>query len=246
MTQFFMTGPLGEQVTLQVENQQDMLTKQRAWGKRGWTPGSGEIPAGGFTLPYCMSTTFDWAMIGASSFEIEGQHCVKHRGHIYKRREFEAQTGGKKMPASVKYSRGAKPTDPAHLKEGDEGGVQYVTLIVFRGGGQALSEYEIQQQQPRPQQAAPAVTPAPEKVKSDPPAAKDNRRAQYFAIVEGTPYAEDAGRAELVKAATLHITEGKRVTTSLTEALGWNDPQVTNCIMATAELWVNEMKAGAA
>lgn len=237
--QLHMTGPLGEQITLTAENLQDLQTKQRAWGKKGWTPGTGDVPAGGFVLPYCMSTTFDWAMIGAHGFEIEGQHCVRHRGHTYKRREFDAQTTGKKMPASVKYSRGAKPTDPAHLKEGDEGGVQYVTLIVFRGGGQALPEYEVPKGNSKP---------APENVKSDKPApaASDKPREKYFALVRGTEFADDAGRAELVRTATAFATRGERVTDSLTEALGWNDPDVTACILSTAESWAAQAKGSAA
>ena len=233
--QLHLTGPLGEHVTLTAENAQDLTDKQRAWGARGWTPGTGEIPAGGFTLPLCMADTLDWAMLGASEFTLEDQHCVAHRGHIYKRREFEAQTGGKKLPASVKYSRGAKPTDPPHIKEGDEGGVQYVTLITFRGGGKALKEYE---KQPRAQQRARPTQAVPPTQAAQP----DDARKRYFAIVKGTEFETDAGRAELVSTVTKHVTGGKRVTDSLTEALAWNDKAITDCIYATAETWAKDAR----
>lgn len=193
MTQLQMTGPLGEILLLPITDHAEQLREQRAWGGRGYTPGTGEIPAGGFTLPYSMANTFDWAMLGASAFEIDGQHCVKHRGHTYKRRDFEARTTGVKMPASVKYSRGAKPTDPAHIKEGDEGGVQYVTLIQFRGNGRALTEYEVQRGS-QPQQRAPQA--APEKVTSDETPAPEtigNERAAALhkllaVLLHGTEY----------------------------------------------------------
>lgn len=243
-TQLHLTGPLGEAVSLTVTDATDLHAKQRAWGKKGWTPGTGDVPAGGFTLPYCMADTFDWAMIGATAFEIEGQQVVKHRGHIYKRRDFEAQNSGKKMPASVKYSRGAKPTDPIHLKEGDEGGVQYVTLIVFRGGGNALTEYELPKQGQQQQQARPAqpVRPAQEQqaeVKSDISAL----RRKYFAIVGDTFWKGEEGRAELAATVAEHL-KLENFTGSVGDLLKLDREDVTGCVMATAENWTREFPQG--
>lgn len=132
-TQLHLTGPLGEQVTVELESAKDLYPTLGKWGRLGFY--SGETPTGGFLLPLENEIDFNWALIGGRTFTgQEGEQCVWCRGHVYKRREFEAQNTGKKMPAAIKYSRGAKPTDPPHLKEGDEGGVQYITLINFRGG----------------------------------------------------------------------------------------------------------------
>lgn len=130
--QLHLTGPLGEQITVSVTPRELYPTLER-WGRKGFF--SGEVPAGGFQLPHENEHDFNWALIGGRSFSNnDGEICVACRGHVYKRREFEAQNTGKKMPAAIKYSRGARPTDPPHLKEGDEAGVQYVTLIQFRSG----------------------------------------------------------------------------------------------------------------
>jgi len=244
MPTLHLTGPLG--TSLSVETTDDtLLSTLRKYGKTGWS--SGEIPAGGLVLPHGMADTFDWALIGARPYtNSDGEQAVMHRGHSYKRRDFEAKTTGVKMPACIKYSRGAKPTDPPHLKEGDESGVQYVTLIMFKGTGKALSQYEVPstnkptEQRQQPAQTAPLAPAAPD------PAQK--ARTQYFAIVKGTLFEQDAGRAELIEAATRHATGGQFVTKSLTEALALNDPTITRCILDTAQLWADEErgKAGAA
>ncbi|WP_373289938.1 single-stranded DNA-binding protein [Deinococcus roseus] len=41
----------------------------------------------------------------------------------------------------VKYSRGARPTDPEHLKEGEES-VRYITLITCPCNGRPLEAYQ--------------------------------------------------------------------------------------------------------
>jgi len=244
-----LVGPLG--TSLSVETTDDtLLSTLRKYGKNGWS--SGDIPAGGLVLPYCMADTFDWTLIGARPYtNADGEQAVMHRGHSYKRRDFEAKTTGVKMPACIKYSRGAKPTDPPHLKEGDESGVQYVTLIMFKGTGKALNQYEVPstnkptEQRQQPTQAPQNTPTAPDQT---PPDRTQKARAQYFAIVKGTLFEQDAGRAELIEAATKHATGGQRTTKSLTEALGWNDTEITACILATAQLWADEEngKAGAA
>ncbi|GGJ59709.1 hypothetical protein GCM10008938_52290 [Deinococcus roseus] len=45
------------------------------------------------------------------------------------------------LPKIVKYSRGARPTDPEHLKEGEES-VRYITLITCPCNGRPLEAYQ--------------------------------------------------------------------------------------------------------
>jgi hypothetical protein len=140
MPTLHLQGPLGTEISIEVEDK-ELLNALRKYGKQGWT--SGELPAGGIVLPYSMADTFDFSLIGGHEWTSpDGEDGVIHKGQFYKRRELEGvETKKMKMPPVVKYSRGARPTDPAHLKEGEEGGVQYVTLMVFRGNGRALEQY---------------------------------------------------------------------------------------------------------
>lgn len=141
MPQVHLTGPLGTSISVDIQDERDLLATLRRWGKSGWS--SGEIPAGGLVLPLAMADSFDWTLIGARPYtNAEGEAAVMYRGQSYKRRELdEVDTKKLKLPKIVKYSRGARPTDPPHLKEGEEGGVQYVTLITFRGNGRVLEAY---------------------------------------------------------------------------------------------------------
>ncbi|ULH17416.1 single-stranded DNA-binding protein (plasmid) [Deinococcus sp. KNUC1210] len=136
-----LTGVLGTSITVNLTDERDVLPTLRKYGHQGWT--SGNIPAGGLVLPLAMADDFDWALIGARPYtNADGEACVLYRGHSYKRREMdEVDTKKLKLPKIVKYSRGAKPTDPAHLKEGEDGGVQYVTLISFKGAGRVIEAY---------------------------------------------------------------------------------------------------------
>lgn len=78
----------------------------------------------------------DWSLIGARKWtNPDGEELILHRGHAYRRRELEAVDNRKmKLPAAVKYSRGAKNTDPDHVREKADGEFEYVTLAIFRGG----------------------------------------------------------------------------------------------------------------
>ena len=136
-----LTGPLGTSISVDVAEERELLSVLRRYGRQGWT--SGDIPAGGLSLPLAMADTFDWALIGARAYTSEGgEQAVIHKGQSYKRRELdEVDTKKIKLPRIVKYSRGARPTDLLNLKEGEEGGVQYVTLISFRGGGRVIEAY---------------------------------------------------------------------------------------------------------
>ncbi|GGI86902.1 single-stranded DNA-binding protein [Deinococcus wulumuqiensis] len=152
MNQLHLTGPLGQRISVECTDYADSLSKMREWGAKGFV--SGEIPAGGYQLPYSMADTFDWALIGARKWTTpEGEDVVLHGGKSYKRRDLEANPR-KSMPAVIKYSRGAKSSDPEHLKEGEDGGFQYVTLAVFRGDRQSIPDYEVPAQRRQPQQRA--------------------------------------------------------------------------------------------
>ena len=127
------TTRLGQAISIALDSDDQLLETLRKYGRQGWT--SGEIPSGGLLLPYSLSETFDWTLIGAREAEIEGERGVWFKGHFYKRRELAARQDKKmKLADCVKYSRGAKPTDPAHLRE-PSGEQEYVTLAIFRGGG---------------------------------------------------------------------------------------------------------------
>lgn len=128
------TTDLGAKVTVSFERAEQVLDIQRQYGKLGWV--SGDLPSGGFQFPLENEHDFDWALIGARPFTSDdGEACVWCRGAVWKRRELEAvQTKKMTLPAAVKYSRGAKPTDPAHIREKADGDIEYVTLAMFRGG----------------------------------------------------------------------------------------------------------------
>jgi len=125
---------LGARVSVDVESADKVLDMQRQYGRLGWT--SGETPNGGYQFPFDNEPDFDWSLIGARKWtNPEGEEMVIHRGHAYRRRELEAVDSRKmKLPAAVKYSRGAKSTDPEHVREKADGEFEYVTLAMFRGG----------------------------------------------------------------------------------------------------------------
>lgn len=131
--QVHFTTPLGASVSVATTIDK-VLECQRFLGARGWT--SGSVPVGGHIFPYGNESDFDWTLIGARTFaDQDGEICVEHRGHVYKRRAFDAvDTKKMKMPKAIKYSRGAKPTDPAEIVERGDGDFSYVTLCIFRHG----------------------------------------------------------------------------------------------------------------
>lgn len=82
---------------------------------------------------------------------------VIHKGLAYRRRELEAVDSRKmKLPAAVKYSRGARGTDPEHVREKADGEFEYVTLAIFRGG-KRQDRYAIPGGRPSQQAARPAA-----------------------------------------------------------------------------------------
>lgn len=128
------TNDLGAEITVHLDGEAQINDTLSYYGNKGWY--SGSVPAGGFILPYDNEHDFNWALIGARPFvNADGEPCVWCRGHVYKRRDLEAVESKKfKLPKAVKYSRGAKATDPANIREPSDGEIEYVTLIIFRGG----------------------------------------------------------------------------------------------------------------
>lgn len=144
------TTDLGAKVTVSIKGPEELLAALRKYGRHGWY--SGEVPAGGYQFPLENEHDFSWALIGARKFTTsEGEEAVYCRGHVYKRRELEAVNSKKlTLPAAVKYSRGAKPTDPPHLRERTDGEIEYVSLAIFRGGKRQDRYAEPQGQGGRP------------------------------------------------------------------------------------------------
>lgn len=134
MMQVHFVTDLGANVTVTIDRPEQLLDVQRHYGSLGWT--SGEVPSGGYLFPLDNEQDFDWSLIGARPWtNPEGEVMIMHRGHAYRRRELEAVDSRKlKLPKAVKYSRGAKPTDPAHIREKSDGEIEYVSLAMFRGG----------------------------------------------------------------------------------------------------------------
>lgn len=119
----FLTD-LGARVSVDVEHEGRLLEVQRHYGRLGWT--SGEIPSGGYQFPLDNEPDFDWTLLGARKWTSpDGEELVIHRGHAYRRRELEAVDSRKlKLPAAIKYSRGAKVSDPPHVREKADGDIE--------------------------------------------------------------------------------------------------------------------------
>ena len=133
MLRIEFTTDLGAKVSVDVPTPEQLLDVQRRYGRLGWY--SGDVPAGGFQFPFENESDFDWALLGGRKFTIDGEDAVYCRGAVWKRRELAAvDTRKLRLPAAVKYSRGARPTDPEHLREKGDGDIEYVTLAIFRGG----------------------------------------------------------------------------------------------------------------
>jgi hypothetical protein len=166
---------LHQKLTVPVTSTADALAKQRKLGEQGWAPA--QVPDGGYFFPHSMNDNFDFRLIGGRYFEFKKKNrndrevtvkCVEHLGLIYTCRDLPEEEGGQEKGAKVKYSRGGKPTDRPHIKEGAGGNDNkpgYVSLITFAGGGRSIAEYEkprgSAQTAQRPA-AAPAARPAAE------------------------------------------------------------------------------------
>lgn len=135
---------LGTPITVQAQTLTEIRTLQRHYGARGMRP-AGTPLGGGLQLPLVAHDTFDWSLIGARPWvSPEGEHVVFCGGHMYKQRLLEeVDIRKKKLPEAIKYSRGAKATDPEHLREKGDADFWYVTLVMFRGGGRADPEFAL-------------------------------------------------------------------------------------------------------
>lgn len=153
MAEVRFTTELGVEVLVPVEGstphelRQAVLSAQREFGEIGWH--SCPIPPRGFRFPLANEPDFDWRLIGArrgtGTVDGEERDGVWYRGQFYTRRALDPNPR-MKLERAIKYSRGAKGTDPEEIVEGDEGSFRYVTLAVFRGEGRRREEYAI----PRP------------------------------------------------------------------------------------------------
>lgn len=232
MNQLELVGPLGQKIMVEFTDYPHSLALMREWGARGFT--SGTVPHGGYQLPYCMADSFDWALIGARKWtNHEGEDVILHRGHSYKIRHMDA-VDSKKMtlPACVKVSRGAKPSDPEHIREKSDGEIEYVTLAVFRGNAKTIPDYEAprqgqQQRPPQQQQATEAEQPAPR-----------NWTQEWMEAAGGTRYNTKEGRDELGSAVARALNiEGAKNFTDL-----WNlkRDDVYERLIFTAREWIKE------
>lgn len=137
-------SPTGHVVSVECDESQFLEVLAR-FGARRFIPES--LPPGGLSFPYANHEGFNWALIGAKAGTVEraGQQTegVWWGGNFYTKREFEEESSRKtgKRPQAVKYSRGAKSTDPVEVREKSDGEIEYVTLISFRGSGPALKGY---------------------------------------------------------------------------------------------------------
>jgi len=135
---------IGSQITVYANTAQELRELQRAYGKRGYRP-AGEVPGGGFQLPYAQHDTFDFSLIGATPWiNPENEKCLIHDGHVYKQRVLQAVDSKKmKLPEAIKYSRGTKSGDPEHVREKADGEFEYRTLLVFRGRAPVQPEFNL-------------------------------------------------------------------------------------------------------
>lgn len=124
------TDPIGE-------IEAAVLSTRKKFGSIGFT--SGEVPYGGHRFPLEAEADFDWSILGAKQGSLKSndgslEQGVWYRGDFYKRRELEPVENKKmKLAAAIKYSRGARDSDPPERieKSGEAG---YITLAMFRGG----------------------------------------------------------------------------------------------------------------
>jgi hypothetical protein len=150
MVEVRFTTELGAEVLVPIEGttpsalRQAVLDAQRTFGGIGWR--SCPVPPRGFRFPLANEPDFDWRLIGArrGTGTIDGKERdgVWYCGQFYTRRALDPNPR-MKLERAIKFSRGAKGTDPAEIVEGEDGSFRYVTLAVFRGEGRRREEYAI-------------------------------------------------------------------------------------------------------
>lgn len=150
MVEIRFTTELGAEVLVPVEGttpsalRKAVLDAQREFGRIGWR--SCPVPPRGFRFPLANEPDFDWRLLGArrgtGTIDGEERDGVWYCGQFYTRRALDPNPR-MKLERAIKYSRGAKGTDPDEIVEGEEGSFRYVTLAVFRGEGRRREEYAI-------------------------------------------------------------------------------------------------------
>jgi hypothetical protein len=170
---FKVLSPLAMPIDVAIGSEDDALAFMRDHADLGWSPA--HIPDGGYVFPYDMAEDFDFRLIGARTFckdvpygtqgkvRKDVRHLV-HRGFVYQERSLDEDTSSSQRGAAkIKFSRGAKPTDPPHLKEAaaaDKAG--YITLISFVGKGRVDTRYlKPKAGRPAARVTQPAPAPAP-------------------------------------------------------------------------------------
>lgn len=229
MMQIEFLTELGAKVSVQVDSPDKLLDVQRQYGKLGWT--SGDVPTGGYQFPLDNAPDFDWSLIGARKWtNPEGETLVMHRGYAYKIRPMDAVDSRKMtLPACVKVSRGAKPSDRDHIREKGDGEFEYVTLAVFRGGKrlEKFAEPRQGQQQQPPQQQQDTEAPPPDR----------NYNQEWREATHGTIYAGGVGRAQLAEKVGESLNLPERTFADL-----WNlkRADVREMLINTARAWLEE------
>lgn len=150
MVEVRFTTELGAEVLVPVEGttpsalRQAVLDAQRTFGGIGWR--SCPVPPRGFRFPLANEPDFDWRLLGArrgtGTIDGEERDGVWYCGQFYTRRALDPNPR-MKLERAIKYSRGAKGTDPEENVEGEDGSFRYVTLAVFRGEVRRREEYAI-------------------------------------------------------------------------------------------------------
>ena len=87
-----LTGPLGTSISVDVPEERDLLGVLRRYGRQGWT--SGEIPAGGLSLPLAIVNWLLVAMLVLGlPFTQRRAHCAFWRGRRAMMQRFIALLG---------------------------------------------------------------------------------------------------------------------------------------------------------
>jgi len=128
--------PIGVPVEAELEPGEDLYAVLRERGAAGWT--AVRLRYKGITLPLACEACFDWRLLGARVVERDGfVEAVVVGGAEYKRRDLAER---RDLPRVIKYSRGARDGDPAHLVEASRQD-RYVTLVQFVGDGPCPPEF---------------------------------------------------------------------------------------------------------
>jgi hypothetical protein len=133
-----LINPFGGTIHLPYANFDQMVELWRFYGSQGFIPA--DFPPGGWTLPYCMADTFDFAFIGGREFQVDDAHLLVWRGTVYKRRTKPAEKkDNKTIAARTWYSCDHRATvRSSDYQEKGTGDFYYIPIIEFKGGGRPI------------------------------------------------------------------------------------------------------------